>query len=94
MGIQSSAIPDMVFVQRAIFKMGDVQGNGDADERPVHYVKLTDYSIAKTEVTVFQWRTYCSSTNRAMPAAPNGDGSIIIPLSIYHGMMQQITVRG
>lgn len=68
--IRSQSFPDMVFVEGAIFKMGDDQGSGDSDERPWRHVKLTDYSIAKTEITVFQWRAYCSSTNSAMPDSP------------------------
>jgi len=67
---QQQTLPDMVHVRGSLFTMGDDQGSGEADERPAHLVKLKGYSIAKTEITVLQWSTYCSSTNRAMPAPP------------------------
>ena len=38
------------------FKMGST--NGSSDERPVHTVKLSEYSMKKHPVTVRQYRTY------------------------------------
>jgi sulfatase modifying factor 1 len=65
--IWSSPLPKMVFVQGGVFKIGDMRG--DADEQPVHAVHLTDYHIAKTEITLLQWKAYCSTAHRAMPAS-------------------------
>lgn len=42
---------DMVYVKGGCYKMGDQSGEGDEDERPVHEVCVSDYYIAKTEVT-------------------------------------------
>lgn len=42
---------EMVYVKGGCFQMGDRTDEGDDDERPAHEVCLTDYYIAKTEVT-------------------------------------------
>lgn len=42
---------EMVYVKGGCFQMGDRSGDGDDDERPVHDVCVSDYYIAKTEVT-------------------------------------------
>ncbi|MEJ0105547.1 MAG: formylglycine-generating enzyme family protein [Bacteroidota bacterium] len=63
--------PDMVKVAGGRFIMGDVKGGGEPDERPLHQVTLDNFSIAKTEVTVAQWRAYCKATNRQMPDPPS-----------------------
>lgn len=42
---------DMLFQKGGCYKMGDFTGEGDDDERPVHEVCLTDFSIQSTEVT-------------------------------------------
>lgn len=42
---------DMVYVKGGCYDMGDFEGNGDEDERPVHEVCVNDFYIADTEVT-------------------------------------------
>ena len=37
------------------FRMGDIQGGGDSDERPVHRVRIKAFLLGKTEVTFAQW---------------------------------------
>jgi formylglycine-generating enzyme len=63
--------PEMIFVKGGSFQMGD--NNGDADEKPVHTVALSDYYIGKFEVTVGQFRAYCKETGKKFPAEPNAD---------------------
>ncbi|MCP4699538.1 MAG: SUMF1/EgtB/PvdO family nonheme iron enzyme [Gammaproteobacteria bacterium] len=36
---------EMVLIRGGTFKMGDIQGNGDSDEKPVHEVTLNDFYI-------------------------------------------------
>ena len=60
--------PEMVFVKGGAFKMGDPKG--DYDEKPVTHVILSNYYIAKYEVTVKQYREFCTATGRKMPATP------------------------
>ncbi len=45
---------DMVFVKGGTFMMGS--NNGENDERPVHQVTVSDFSIGTYEVTQAQWR--------------------------------------
>jgi formylglycine-generating enzyme required for sulfatase activity len=46
--------PEMVFVKGGTFQMGS--NSGELDERPVHWVELSDYRISKHEVTQAQWK--------------------------------------
>ena len=68
---QTTPTPVMVKVEGGTFQMGDEQGLGDFDEQPVHTVTLKTFSIAKTETTVLQWKTFCSETGRQMPESPS-----------------------
>ena len=47
--------PEMIFVEGGTFKMG--RSAGGSDEKPVHSVTLTSYSIGKYEVTQIQWKS-------------------------------------
>ncbi len=53
----SSTIPpaDMVFVQGGTFQMGDLFGDGDSDEKPVHSVTVNDFYLSNHEVTVEEY---------------------------------------
>lgn len=61
--------PEMVFVKGGTFNMGS--NSGESDEKPVHNVTLSSYSIGKYEVTVGQYKAFCTATGRAMPYAPS-----------------------
>ena len=37
------------------FRMGDIQGGGGSDEKPVHRVRIKAFLLGKTEVTFAQW---------------------------------------
>ena len=37
------------------FRMGDIQGGGNSDEKPVHRVRIKAFLLGKTEVTFAQW---------------------------------------
>jgi len=41
----------MIYVKGGCFDMGDWEGEGDDDERPMHEVCVSDYYIQETEVT-------------------------------------------
>lgn len=58
----------MVFVKGGTFKMGSAQAY--RDEMPQHQVTLSDYYIGKYEVTVAQYKQFCASTGRKLPAKP------------------------
>ena len=65
---QDAGLPEMIAVQGGVFTMGD--DNGDKDEKPAHKVTVSNFSIAKTETTIGQWRKFCLATGRRMPEAP------------------------
>jgi formylglycine-generating enzyme required for sulfatase activity len=57
--------PRMVYVEGGTFEMGS--NEGDADEKPVHSVTLSDFWMAQTEVTVGQYLEFCTATNSHWP---------------------------
>lgn len=52
------------------FMMGRHDDGYCEDSEPVHTVYLDAYQIGKFEVTVAQYRTFCSATGRRMPIIP------------------------
>ncbi len=77
---------EFVFVQAGTFQMGDVFGNGDSDEKPVHTVTVSDFYLSKTEITVAQYRAFCKATRRKMPPTPEWgwqDNHPIVNVSWY-----------
>ena len=46
---------DMVYIKGGCFDMGDIFGNGEDDEKPVHTVCVSDFYLGMTEVTQKQW---------------------------------------
>lgn len=54
--------------------MGDT--TGDADERPVHRVILSDFFIARTETTLAQFKTFADATHYRTDAE-SGEGSYL-----------------
>lgn len=47
---------EMVFIQGGTFQMGDRRGTGETDEQPVHAVTLSNFYLAKFEVTQKEWQ--------------------------------------
>ena len=47
--------PKMVYIPAGAFRMGDIQGGGDSDEKPVHRVSVKAFLMSATEVTFDQW---------------------------------------
>ncbi len=61
----------MVRIPAGTFLMGSKAGEGSDDEHPQHTVDLTGYWIYRTDVTVAQYRKFCTATGREMPDAPD-----------------------
>ena len=54
--------PEMVVVPPGSFQMGDLSGDGDNDERPVHHVTIPKaFAVGKFEVTQAQWEAVMGS---------------------------------
>jgi formylglycine-generating enzyme required for sulfatase activity/cell division septal protein FtsQ len=55
--------PEMVVIKAGTFRMGDIQGNGDNDEQPVHEVSIEEsIAIGRYEVTVGEFRQFVNAT--------------------------------
>jgi len=64
-------LPKFVQVKGGTFTMGDESGLGNKDQRPTHKVRVKDFNMSQTEVTVAQYRYYCNETRVGMPKAPS-----------------------
>jgi sulfatase modifying factor 1 len=62
---------EIVWVPGGDFLMGTPEGEGQSNEHPQHRVTLSGYWIYKHEVTVGQYRQFCTATGREMPSAPS-----------------------
>jgi formylglycine-generating enzyme required for sulfatase activity len=61
--------PEMVSIPRGEFRMGDIQGSGDADERPVHSVRIPrPFAMGRYEVTFDEYDVFARATGREQPA--------------------------
>ncbi len=47
----SSVVNAMILIHGGTFQMGDTFGVGEADEKPGHQVTLSEFYLAKTELT-------------------------------------------
>jgi len=54
---------EFVFVKGDCYQMGDSTGEGDLNERPVHEVCISDFSIGKYEVTNEQYKKFMPKHN-------------------------------
>jgi formylglycine-generating enzyme required for sulfatase activity len=69
--------PEMVSIPRGEFRMGDIQGSGDADERPVHSVRIPrPFAMGRYEVTFYEYDVFARlmMTNRGWLARLMGRG--------------------
>lgn len=74
---------DMVFVPSGSFMMG--RNESDDDEKPIHLVYLDGFYMDKYEVTVAQFRDFCSATGHQMPDQPywNKDNHPIVNVTCH-----------
>ena len=54
--------PQMVYIPTGSFRMGDIQGGGDSNEKPVHRVSVSAFLLGQTEVTVGQFRAFVDAS--------------------------------
>src|SRR5208337_2346773 len=47
---------EFILIKGGCYQMGDIFGDGDSDEKPVHEVCIDDYYMAKYDVTVDEFR--------------------------------------
>jgi formylglycine-generating enzyme required for sulfatase activity len=64
--------PEMVVIPAGTFKMGDIQGKGGYDEKPVHAVRIAKpFSIGRYPITFDEYDRFASAISRP---APNDQG--------------------
>ena len=54
---------DMVFIEGSVFVMGCDDHEADADERPMHKVRVADFYMGRYEVTQAQWKAVMRNKN-------------------------------
>jgi len=47
---------EFIYIQGGCYLMGDIFGDGDTDEKPVHEVCVNDFYISRYEVTQGEWK--------------------------------------
>ena len=59
--------PEMVWIPAGSFRMGDIQGGGYSDEKPVHRVSIDRFAMGKYEVTVGEYLRFVKATGKHAP---------------------------
>ncbi|OAD19763.1 serine/threonine protein kinase [Candidatus Thiomargarita nelsonii] len=59
--------PEMVRIPAGRFRMGDIQGGGHDDEKPIHEVSVSAFAMAKYEVTFAEYDKFAEATGREKP---------------------------
>jgi formylglycine-generating enzyme required for sulfatase activity len=59
--------PEMVWIPAGRFRMGDLQGGGDSDEKPVHEVSVDRFAMSRYEVTFAEYDKFAEATGRQKP---------------------------
>jgi len=67
---------EFVFVKGGCYEMGDTFGDGEADEKPVHNVCVSDFYLGKYEVMVGQFKRFVNETGYRTEAE-KGDGCYV-----------------
>ena len=63
---------EMVFIKGGSFEMGDVFGEGNTSEKPVHTVQIKDFYLSRYTVTQAQWEKIMGYN----PSGFKGDGKL------------------
>ena len=78
---------EMLLVEGTDYVMGNSAGeNRRLDERPVHNVVISDFFVSKYEITVNDYRRFCTKTGNDMPPEPKkgwGDNHPIANINWY-----------
>ena len=59
--------PEMVVVPAGRFQMGDRQGDGYDNEKPVHWVSVKQFAVGRYEVTFVEYDKFAEATGRKKP---------------------------
>ncbi|MEK8017948.1 MAG: formylglycine-generating enzyme family protein, partial [Candidatus Parabeggiatoa sp.] len=59
--------PEMIIIPAGRFRMGDIQGTGGADEKPVHQVSVKSFAMGRYPITFAEYDRFCEADNRKKP---------------------------
>ncbi len=59
--------PKMVRIPAGSFRMGDIQGGGSSDEKPVHRVSVGKFAMGMYEVTFAEYDKFADATGKSKP---------------------------
>ncbi|MEN8214996.1 MAG: formylglycine-generating enzyme family protein [Pseudomonadota bacterium] len=59
--------PEMVWIPAGTFRMGDIQGGGHDNEKPVHRVSVSRFAMGRYEVTFAEYDKFAQATGRKKP---------------------------
>ena len=65
---ENSFGPQMVWISGGSFNMGDLNGNGQPDEKPVHKVTFKRFAMGRYEVTFAEYDKFVAATGRIKPS--------------------------
>ena len=65
-------MPEMVFIKGGIFQMGDIFGEGESNEKPVHSVTLGDFYLGKYAVTKAEFKKFMEDSDYRTDAKKEG----------------------
>jgi formylglycine-generating enzyme required for sulfatase activity len=68
--------PEMVRIPAGSFRMGDIQGTGGNDEKPVHEVSVKSFAMGRYPITVGEFRQFVEATHYKTEAE-KGDGAYV-----------------
>jgi formylglycine-generating enzyme required for sulfatase activity len=61
--------PKMIIIPAGTFRMGDIQGTGGADEKPVHQVSVKSFAMGRYPITFAEYDLFCeAAVNRKKPS--------------------------
>jgi formylglycine-generating enzyme required for sulfatase activity len=65
--------PEMIWIPAGRFQMGDIQGGGSSDEKPVHRVSINKFAMGRYELTVGEFRQFVNANGYKTDAEKGGD---------------------
>jgi len=63
-----SSGPEMVWIPEGRFQMGDIQGGGYSNEKPVHWVSVNKFAMGRYEITFAEYDKFATATGREKPS--------------------------
>ncbi|RKZ91712.1 MAG: hypothetical protein DRR19_06450 [Candidatus Parabeggiatoa sp. nov. 1] len=65
---EGSLGPEMVLIPAGLFRMGNIQGGGDGDKKPAHWVSMKHFAMGRYEVTFADYDRFAIATGRKKPS--------------------------